>query len=95
MQYKQKFLPLQSAESFYSSCSSDHIWKQTLSFPLLLYPSHAPAPAMAGLSTATPIACRPLSTYKVTPVMAEARGEARKAAVVPTSSEGGREKRRG
>lgn len=39
-----------------------------------------------GLSTPTPIAFRPLSTYITAPVMADARGEARKAAVFPTSS---------
>lgn len=39
-----------------------------------------------GLSIPTPIALRPLSTYITAPVMADARGEARKAAVFPTSS---------
>lgn len=39
-----------------------------------------------GLSTPTPIAFRPLSTYITAPVIAEASGEARKAAVFPTSS---------
>jgi len=39
-----------------------------------------------GLSTPTPIAFRPLSTYITAPVMAEAKGDARKAAVFPTSS---------
>lgn len=39
-----------------------------------------------GLSTPTPIALRPLSTYMTAPVMAEANGDARKAAVFPTSS---------
>lgn len=39
-----------------------------------------------GLSTPTPIAFRPLSTYMTAPVIAEASGDARKAAVFPTSS---------
>ena len=39
-----------------------------------------------GLSTPTPIAFRPLSTYTTAPVMAEAKGDARKAAAFPTSS---------
>jgi hypothetical protein len=42
--------------------------------------------AMQGLSTARPMACNPLSTYITVPVIAEARGEARKAAVFPTLS---------
>lgn len=43
-------------------------------------------PVKAGLSTPTPIAFRPLSTYTVAPVIAEAKGDARNAAVFPTSS---------
>lgn len=39
-----------------------------------------------GLSTPKPIAVRPLSTYKTVPLMAEASGDARKAAAFPTSS---------
>lgn len=39
-----------------------------------------------GLSTPTPIAFRPLSTYITAPVIAEASGDARKAAAFPTSS---------
>lgn len=39
-----------------------------------------------GLSTPTPIAFRPLSTYIRAPVIAEANGDARNAAVFPTSS---------
>lgn len=42
---------------------------------------------MEALSRAIPITFRPLSTYKVVPVMARARGESRKAADAPTSSE--------
>ncbi len=42
--------------------------------------------AMQGLSTARPMTCNPLSTYITVPVIAEARGEARKAAVFPTLS---------
>lgn len=40
----------------------------------------------AALSGARPMACSPLSTYKMVPVIAEARGEERKAAVLPISS---------
>lgn len=39
-----------------------------------------------GLSTPTPIAFKPLSTYITAPVIAEASGDARNAAVFPTSS---------
>lgn len=39
-----------------------------------------------GLSTPTPIAFSPLSTYIRAPVIAEASGDARNAAVFPTSS---------
>lgn len=39
-----------------------------------------------GLSTPTPIVFKPLSTYITAPVMAEAKGDAKKAAVFPTSS---------
>lgn len=39
-----------------------------------------------GLSTPTPIVFKPLSTYITAPVIAEANGEAKKAAVFPTSS---------
>jgi hypothetical protein len=39
-----------------------------------------------GLSTPTPITLRPLSTYITVPVTAEAKGDAKKAAALPTSS---------
>lgn len=42
--------------------------------------------ANTGLSTPIPMALRPLSTYITAPVIAEANGDARKAAVSPTSS---------
>ncbi len=38
-----------------------------------------------GLSTDTPMACKPLSTYKIVPVIAEASSEERKAETFPTS----------
>jgi len=38
-----------------------------------------------GLSTPTPIAFRPLSTYRTVPVIADAKGDAKKAAALPTS----------
>ena len=39
-----------------------------------------------GLSTPTPIALRPLSTYITEPVMPEAKCDDKNAAVLPTSS---------
>lgn len=39
-----------------------------------------------GLSTPTPIAFKPLSTYRTVPVIADAKGDAKKAAALPTSS---------
>jgi len=39
-----------------------------------------------GLSTPTPMAFRPLSTYITAPVIADAKGDDKKAAVLPTSS---------
>jgi hypothetical protein len=42
---------------------------------------------IATLSSAIPMTLRPLSTYKVVPVIARDRGESMKAAVAPTSSE--------
>lgn len=39
-----------------------------------------------GLSTPTPMAFSPLSTYTTAPVIADAKGDAKKAAVLPTSS---------
>jgi hypothetical protein len=41
---------------------------------------------MAGLSVARPIACRPLSTYTIDPVIEAANGEAKNAATFPMSS---------
>lgn len=37
-------------------------------------------------STACPIACKPLSTYRVTPLTARAKGDSRNSAAPPTSS---------
>lgn len=39
-----------------------------------------------GLSTPTPMAFSPLSTYMTAPVIADAKGDAKKAAALPTSS---------
>jgi len=39
-----------------------------------------------GLSTPTPIAFKPLSTYRTVPVIADAKGDDKKAAALPTSS---------
>lgn len=53
---------------------------------MLVSDGAAAAFATHGLSTAKPMAWSPLSTYMIVPDIEQAKGEAKNAAVLPTSS---------